>query len=286
VVKKLHAIRLERIQLEVKIMEALCGGPNIIQLLDIYCNDPSSPSKTTRFVYEYIPNRYYKTVFPSLSSHDLKLYLYLTLMAIQYSHEHGVMHRDLKPNNIMIDTHTKQVRVIDWGLADFYFPKNKYSTHIATRMYKAPEVLLQYTTYDYSFDMWTFGVILASAIFNRQPLFTGRDDLDMFYRINEMLGNEDALEFINHYNIQLTPKNNFVLLSGHKKIHFGDFVTLQNSQWVSWQAIELIEKLMQYDPAHRLSAHEAMEHPFFDEVREEARSHTTNNIQPCMKWST
>ena len=60
VVKKLHAIRLERIQLEVKIMEALCGGPNIIQLLDIYCNDPSSPSKTTRFVYEYIPNRYYK----------------------------------------------------------------------------------------------------------------------------------------------------------------------------------------------------------------------------------
>lgn len=101
-----------------------------------------------------------------------------------------------------------------------------------------------------------------------------------------MLGNEDALEFINHYNIQLTPKNNFVLLSGHKKIHFGDFVTLQNSQWVSWQAIELIEKLMQYDPAHRLSAHEAMEHPFFDEVREEARSHTTNNIQPCMKWST
>ncbi len=94
------------------------------------------------------------------------------------------MHRDVKPHNVMIDhEHRKvrffypdgastqkllQLRLIDWGLAEFYHPKTEYNVRVASRYFKGPELLVDYQEYDYSLDMWSFGCMFASMV-NRSP---------------------------------------------------------------------------------------------------------------------
>lgn len=74
------------------------------------------------------------------------------------------MHRDVKPNNIVIDPLTKQIKLIDWGLAEFYIPDNAYNVRVSTRAYKGPELLLNFQFYDYSLDIWCLGVLFASMV--------------------------------------------------------------------------------------------------------------------------
>lgn len=90
------------------------------------------------------------------------------------------MHRDVKPHNVMIDhEHRKvrhfsiqsmhiqkllQLRLIDWGLAEFYHPKTEYNVRVASRYFKGPELLVDYQEYDYSLDMWSFGCMFASMV--------------------------------------------------------------------------------------------------------------------------
>jgi casein kinase II subunit alpha len=74
------------------------------------------------------------------------------------------MHRDVKPNNIIIDPLTKKIKLIDWGLAEFYIPENEYNVRVSTRAYKAPELLLNFRLYDYSLDVWCLGVLFASMV--------------------------------------------------------------------------------------------------------------------------
>lgn len=81
------------------------------------------------------------------------------------------MHRDIKPFNIMIDHEKKIVRLIDWGLAEFYFPGKDYNTRVSSRYYKGPELLVDYQYYDYSLDIWGLGCLFAGLLFNRDPFF-------------------------------------------------------------------------------------------------------------------
>lgn len=113
-------MKIEKIYREIKILQTLFGGPNIVKLYDILRDDIS---KTPTFIYEYMPNTESKVLIPTLEDHDIRLYLYKILKALDYSHSHGIMHRDVKPLNIVINHQQKQLRLIDWGLADFYKPE-------------------------------------------------------------------------------------------------------------------------------------------------------------------
>jgi casein kinase II subunit alpha len=79
-------------------------------------------SKTPCLVFEYINNMHYRRLFERFEDFDVRYYMYQLLRALDYCHSQGIMHRDIKPQNIMFDYDTKQLRVIDWGLADFYVP--------------------------------------------------------------------------------------------------------------------------------------------------------------------
>jgi casein kinase II subunit alpha len=95
------------------------------------------------------------------------------------------MHRDVKPHNVMIDhdhrkvntsemiyvycSSTHQLRLIDWGLAEFYHPKTEYNVRVASRYFKGPELLVDFQEYDYSLDMWSYGCMFASMV--RSPRF-------------------------------------------------------------------------------------------------------------------
>ena len=75
---------------------------------------------------------------------DIRLYTYKILQALEYAHSHGIMHRDVKPLNIVIDHERRDLRLIDWGLADYYLPDQEYNVRVASRYFKGPELLVDY----------------------------------------------------------------------------------------------------------------------------------------------
>jgi len=109
---------------------------------------------------------------------DIRLYTYKVLEALEYSHIHGIMHRDIKPLNIVIDNDAKDLRVIDWGLADYYKPDMEYNVRVASRYYKSPELLVEDRRYNYSVDMWAVGCTLAGFLFKMDTFFKGADNND------------------------------------------------------------------------------------------------------------
>ena len=113
------------------------------------------------------------------------------------------MHRDIKQQNIIIDKTTKRLKIIDWGLAEFFLPETQYNVKVASRYYKAPELLLDYKYYDYSIDIWSLGCIMAGIIFKQEPFFLGKDNFDQLLKIVKILGTDDMFEYIKKYNIVL-----------------------------------------------------------------------------------
>merc|ERR1712118_58167 len=106
------------------------------------------------------------------------------------------MHRDVKPHNVMIDHENKKLRLIDWGLAEFYHPGRDYNVRVASRYYKGPELLVDFFLYDYSLDMWSLGCMLAALIFRKEPFFQGSDNQDQLVKIAKVLGTDGLYDYL------------------------------------------------------------------------------------------
>ncbi|XP_067872046.1 STKc_CK2_alpha domain-containing protein isoform X4 [Heterodontus francisci] len=267
VVKILKPVKKKKIKREIKILENLRGGPNIINLLDIV-KDPVvlemglPQSRTPALVFEHVNNTDFKQLYQTLSDYDIRFYMYEILKALDYCHSMGIMHRDVKPHNVMIDHEHRKLRLIDWGLAEFYHPGQEYNVRVASRYFKGPELLVDYQMYDYSLDMWSLGCMLASMIFRKEPFFHGHDNYDQLVRIAKVLGTEDLYDYIDKYNIELDPRFNDIL-GRHSRKRWERFVHSENQHLVSSEALDFLDKLLRYDHQARLTAREAMEHPYF-----------------------
>uniref|UniRef100_A0A9J7X8Z1 non-specific serine/threonine protein kinase n=1 Tax=Cyprinus carpio carpio TaxID=630221 RepID=A0A9J7X8Z1_CYPCA len=259
VVKILKPVKKKKIKREIKILENLRGGPNIITLLDII-KDPVS--RTPALVFEHVNNTDFKQLYQTLSDYDIRFYMYEILKALDYCHSMGIMHRDVKPHNVMIDHEHRKLRLIDWGLAEFYHPNQEYNVRVASRYFKGPELLVDYQMYDYSLDMWSLGCMLASMIFRKEPFFHGHDNYDQLVRIAKVLGTEDLYDYIDKYNIELDPRFNDIL-GRHSRKRWERFVHSENQHLVSTEALDFLDKLLRYDHQARLTAREAMDHPYF-----------------------
>jgi serine/threonine protein kinase len=106
------------------------------------------------------------------------------------------MHRDVKPHNVMIDHSQRQLRLIDWGLAEFYHPAREYNVRVASRYYKGPELLVDLQDYDYSLDLWSLGCMFAAMIFRKDPFFCGHDNYDQLVKIARVLGTQDLAAYL------------------------------------------------------------------------------------------
>merc|ERR1711915_267725 len=104
-------------------------------------------------------------------------------------------------HNIMIDHENRKLRLIDWGLAEFYHPDTNVNVRVASRYYKGPELLVDFQKYDYSLDSWSLGCIIAAIIFRREPFFRGNDNYDQLNGIAKVLGTDGLDAYLERYNL-------------------------------------------------------------------------------------
>jgi casein kinase II subunit alpha len=265
IIKILKPVKKKKIKREVKILQNLCGGPNTIKLMDIV-RDPQS--KTPSLIFEYVNNTDFKVLYPRLSDYDIRYYIFELLRALEYCHSQGIMHRDVKPHNVMIDHEQRKLRLIDWGLAEFYHPGKEYNVRVASRYFKGPELLVDLQDYDYALDMWSLGAMFAGMIFRKEPFFYGHDNYDQLVKIAKVLGTEELYAYLARYRIELDPHLE-ALVGRHTRKPWEKFRTAENQHLVSPEALDFLDKLLRYDHQERLTAAEAMAHHYFDPVRPE-----------------
>ncbi|CAB9516032.1 Mitogen-activated protein kinase HOG1 (Fragment) [Seminavis robusta] len=221
-----------------------------------------------------------------LSVYEIKYFLFHLLVALDSLHSKGIIHRDVKPRNVLI-TRGDGIHVgskdgpgplmlLDLGLADFYLPNTKYNVRVASRHYKSPELLIGFQYYDYGVDLWPVGCMLAGLLFRREPFFRGKDNVDQLAKIVSVLGTPDLIAYISTINVDLSPDVRKTITECAARE--GNKVGRRRVPWLSFRAagtpmpseesLDLLDKLLVYDHNTRLTAQEAMAHPFFDDVRD------------------
>lgn len=262
--KVMKPVRPQKYNREAKIMLNLKDGTSIVKLLDIV---QTEDSKRYIFVQEYVEAVEFNLLYPNFTDNEARIYLYQLLRALEYAHSRGIMHRDIKPQNVLYDPTTKKLRLIDWGLAEFYHPGTHYNIHVASKHFKPIELLVDYQCYDYSIDMWGFGVTMLGIIFGKTPYFRGSDDYDMVSKIVGLLGRNDFDAYVKKYGIQLPEA---LIRSLPKNPNRKDLHTIASKAprgLINNESIDLIDRCLRYDHMERISAEEALKHPYFDSIR-------------------
>ena len=179
------------------------------------------------------------------------------MSGIAFCHSRRILHRDLKPQNLLIDKEG-MLKLADFGLARAIgIPVRTYTHEIVTLWYRAPEVLLGAKHYSTAVDMWSVGCIFAEMA-SHTPLFPGDSEIDELFKIFRILGTPTE-----------TTWPGVCQLPDYKP-SFPQWPAVPLNKAVPYldnDGIDLLSKMLIFDPGKRLSAKRALEHPYFDEIR-------------------
>lgn len=187
-----------------------------------------------------------------------KIYAYQMLLSIKYLHSIGITHRDIKPQNILVDQKTNKIKLCDFGSAKKLIKGQKSLAYICSRYYRAPELIFGSTNYDSQIDVWSMGCVIAELVLGR-PLFPGDSPSDQLVEIIKILG---------------TPTKDDIL-SMNPQFQEQKFPAIKPTPWekvfknrkIPEHFVDLISKLLVFNPNIRLTAAKALEHKYFDEIK-------------------
>ena len=204
-------------------------------------------------LYQYTRNR-------RLNVEEIRFIFRQIIEAVDYCHENLVFHRDLKPQNILIDNSGKIVKIADFGLArHFSLPFRLYSKEIVTLWYRAPEILMGAKDYGIGVDIWSLGCIFAQLFFGR-PIFQGECQVEQLFAIFHLLGTptEESWPGIRSVPDFCDKFPQFPRRGFNQFIGFNDFDAT---------ALDLLEKMCELNPVRRIGCREILKHPFFENKR-------------------
>jgi len=229
--------------------------PNIVQLLDVI-----QSQKHLFLVFEYLNQdlkKYMDTAPPTgIELNLVKSYMYQLLNGIAFCHSHRVLHRDLKPQNLLIDTEGN-IKLADFGLARaFGLPVRSYTHEVVTLWYRAPEILLGCKLYSTAVDVWSIGCIFVEMI-TRKALFPGDSEIDQLFKVFRTLGTPNETVWPGVSDLK-EYKSDF---PKWRRQPFSKILTSLDSN-----GLDLLEKLLTYQPSKRISAKTALLHPYFSDV--------------------
>ncbi|KAJ2002970.1 negative regulator of the PHO system [Coemansia thaxteri] len=248
---------------EISLMKEL-DHENVVKLLDVVHTETK-----LMLVFEFM-DKDLKRYMDANGNHGalppqtIKLLMYQLLKGIKYCHDMRVLHRDLKPQNLLINSRN-QLKLGDFGLARAVgIPVNTFSNEVVTLWYRAPDVLLGSRSYSNTIDIWSAGCIMAE-MFTGRPLFAGSNNDDQLIKIFRVMGTPSEATW--HGVSQLSNwKNNFPPYPPQR--------LEQHLPQMDPYAIDLLKKLLVYDPNLRWEAAQCLTHPYFQDLWQPAPQHS------------
>ncbi|CAM9937069.1 unnamed protein product, partial [Pylaiella littoralis] len=267
-----HSVDAKHVLREVRVMRHLGNHENIVTLEDLFCNEAEDE---LYIVMELLESDLHRIIQSKqvLSMKHHRVFMIQILRGVEFLHKNGVIHRDLKPGNILL-TRNCELRISDFGLAR-ELPKDAKASaearqdgegmteHVVTRWYRPPELMLSPNGfYGFPVDIWSVGCIFGELL-GRRPLFPGSSFVDQLSLIFDVLG-APAPKEVSH--IRGAQARKFLdKLRGKTGVTFSDLLP-----GTPGDATSLLKNLLLFDPLKRCMAGEALRHPFFDDLREDA----------------
>ncbi|XP_061394215.1 cyclin-dependent kinase-like 1 isoform X1 [Musca vetustissima] len=256
---------------EIRLLKNL-KHPNLVSLLEVFRR-----KRRLHLVFEFCE----LTVLHELERHPqgcpehlTKQIVYQTLQGVAYCHKQGCLHRDIKPENILL-TAQGQVKLCDFGFARMLSPGENYTDYVATRWYRAPELLVGDTQYGTPVDVWAIGCLFAELV-RGEALWPGRSDVDQLYLIRKTLG--DLLP----RHIQIFAQNEY--FKGITLPVPPNLETLEEKMPAKALqnplTIDFLKKCLDKDPAKRWPCEKLVKHSYFDDyIAKQREMETLNSLE-------
>jgi len=249
---------------ELQIMRML-QHPDVVQLRHSFLAKGDKPDDVyLNLVMEFVPETIHRTLRNHTKAKKLipimytKVYMYQVCRALAYIHSMGICHRDIKPQNLLLDPNTHVVKLCDFGSAKVLTKGQPNVAYICSRYYRAPELVFEATEYTTAIDIWSLGCVMGELLLGK-PLFPGDSGVDQLIEIIKILG---------------TPTRDEIMAMNPNHTSFS-FPNISAHPWnkvfrnkAPKNAIDLVSKFLVYKPMERLHPFEALSHNFFDELRE------------------
>ncbi|XP_022251996.1 cyclin-dependent kinase-like 4 isoform X1 [Limulus polyphemus] len=231
--------------------------PNLVNLIEVFRR-----KRKLHMVFEYCDH----TVLDILEKNPrgvpdqlTKRLIWQTLQAVNFCHQHNCIHRDVKPENILL---TKEgiVKLCDFGFARTLSPGENYTDYVATRWYRAPELLVGDTQYGPAVDVWAIGCVTAELM-RGEALWPGKSDVDQLYLIRKTLG--DLIP----RHMQIFRSNNFFAGVNIPEPEVRDSLDNKLPKFIDDSGLDFLKKCLDKDPQKRYTCEELLKHPYLSQVK-------------------
>ncbi|XP_049765676.1 cyclin-dependent kinase 7 isoform X1 [Schistocerca cancellata] len=234
---------------EIKLLQEI-KHPNIIDLMDVFGH-----RSNVSLVFDFMDTDLEIVIRDNtivMTPANIKAYMLMTLQGLEHLHLHWILHRDLKPNNLLVNS-KGVLKIGDFGLAKFFGSPNRMYTHqVVTRWYRCPELLFGARMYGTGVDMWAVGCIFAELLL-RVPFLPGDSDLDQLTRIFQVLGSPNEENWTG-----VTALPDYIQFKTFPGTPLRDIFTAAGDD-----LLDLLQSLLSLDPCKRCTSSEALQMPYF-----------------------